>query len=367
MPCASAPAKPTTTRSDQHPSIGGLHDEKCVRAQRRSRVHHDRARDPGYAGLCASGLPGAQGRRGGHRLDDLGHRTRADDEHPGPRAVLLRHGPKEERARHHGADVGRGGARLDPLGGDRLQPGVQRRSPCDRHVRSRHAARPGHELDPLSSQDHPGSRVHDLPANLRGDHRGAGRRRGRRSHAVLGLSLVRARLDPVRIRSDRALGVGRRLPAGRRRARFRGWHRRASERRHCRPGRGLHARRSARLRQREPCALRSVARGDRHRTPLGRLVRLQRRLSARRQFARRLCRRRHPPRRQRRRADVDVPGMVGPRQAVGARHDLRRGRGSRHDHASVRLRRAVARHRHRRRRRRVLLLGLHQAQAKVPL
>ena len=46
-------------------------------------------------------------------------------------------------------------------------------------------------------------------------------------------------------------------------------------------------------------------------------------------------------------------------QAVGARHDLRRGRRPRHDHAGVRFRRALARHRHRRGRRAGLLLGLH--------
>ena len=39
-----------------------------------------------------------------------------------------------------------------------------------------------------------------------------------------------------------------------------------------------------RLRQRKPRAVRSVARGDRHRPVVGRLVRLQRRLGARRQF-----------------------------------------------------------------------------------
>ena len=48
--------------------------------------------------------------------------------------------------------------------------------------------------------------------------------------------------------------------------------------------------------------------------------------------------RRDASRRLRRRAHLDGAGMVGPRQAVGARHDLRRGRGARHHHAGVRLR-----------------------------
>ena len=52
------------------------------------------------------------------------------------------------------------------------------------------------------------------------------------------------------------------------------------------------ARRAARLRHRQSRALRSVARGDRHRPALGRLVRLQRRLGARRRLARRLRHRR---------------------------------------------------------------------------
>ena len=53
-----------------------------------------------------------------------------------------------------------------------------------------------------------------------------------------------------------------------------------------------------------------------------------------------------------------------PAQALGARHDLGRGRGSRHHHAGLRLCRALARHRHRHRRRPDLLLGLHLAQAR---
>ena len=77
--------------------------------------------------------------------------------------------------------------------------------------------------------------------------------------------------------------------------------------------------------------------------------------------------RRHASRRLRGRADLDAAGVVGPRQAVGARHDLRRHRRPRHHHAGVRLCRAVARHRHRHRRRRALLLGLHQAQAEARL
>ena len=67
----------------------------------------------------------------------------------------------------------------------------------------------------------------------------------------------------------------------------------------------LSARRAARLRHRQSRALRSVARRDRHRPALGRLVRLQRRLGARRQLARRLRHRRDASRGLRRRAHLD--------------------------------------------------------------
>ena len=87
----------------------------------------------------------------------------------------------------------------------------------------------------------------------------------------------------------------------------------------------------------------------------------------RRQFARGLRDRRHPSRRRRRRAHLDGAGMVDARQAVGARHDLRRRRRSRHHHAGIRLRAAVARRRHRPDRRRDVLLGLHLAEAAARL
>ena len=55
--------------------------------------------------------------------------------------------------------------------------------------------------------------------------------------------------------------------------------------------------------------------------------------------------------------------MGDPPQAVGARHDLRRDRRPRHDHAGLGLCRAMARHRHRHHRRCAVLLGLHQPEA----
>ena len=87
---------------------------------------------------------------------------------------------------------------------------------------------------------------------------------------------------------------------------------------------------------------------DRHRAVVGRLVRLQRRIGASSQFTRRDGDHRHPSRRLRRRADLGRDRMGDPAQAVGARHDFRRGRGPRHHHAGFRFCRALARHRHRR-------------------
>ena len=68
-----------------------------------------------------------------------------------------------------------------------------------------------------------------------------------------------------------------------------------------------------------------------------------------------------------RRTDLGRGRMVGPAQAIGARHDFRRGGRSWNDHAGVRIRRALAWHRHRRGRRADLFLGLHHGEAPVQL
>ena len=84
----------------------------------------------------------------------------------------------------------------------------------------------------------------------------------------------------------------------------------ASQRRHRRAGRRLGDGPAPRLRHRKSGAVRSVARGGRHRPAVGRLVRLQRRLGARRQFARGDGDHRDASRRLRRRADLDGDRMV---------------------------------------------------------
>ena len=107
------------------------------------------------------------------------------------------------------------------------------------------------------------------------------------------------------------------------------------------------ARAAARLWLGKSRAIRSLDGGGGHRAVVGRLVRLQRRLGARRQFARRDGDRGHASGGLRRRPDLDVARMADPRQAVGARHDLRRGGRARHHHAGLGLCAALARDRHR--------------------
>ena len=121
----------------------------------------------------------------------------------------------------------------------------------------------------------------------------------------------------------------------------------ASLRRGRRPGRGQGDGPAPRLRHRKSVAVRFVARGGRHRVVVGRLVRLQRRIGAGGEFARGDGDHRHPSGGLRRRADLGRDRMDDPAQAVGARHDFRRGRRPRNHHAGLRIRRALARHRHR--------------------
>ena len=74
--------------------------------------------------------------------------------------------------------------------------------------------------------------VHDLPDDLRHHHAGADRRRLRRSYEVLGLVLFMVALADRRLCADRALGMGRRLPRRRGRARLRRRHGGAYQRRY---------------------------------------------------------------------------------------------------------------------------------------
>jgi Ammonium Transporter Family len=76
---------------------------------------------------------------------------------------------------------------------------------------------------------------------------------------------------------------------------------------------------------------------------------------------------RHPSGGLCRRADLGRDRMDDPAQAVGARHDFRRGRGPRNHHPGLGIRRAMARHRHWGDRGPGVLLGLHLAEAPLQL
>jgi Ammonium Transporter Family len=142
-------------------------------------------------------------------------------------------------------------------------------------------------------------------------------------------------------------GVGRRLPWNHGRTGFCRRPGGASQRRHRRPGCGKGDRAAPWLRHRKSVAVRFVARGGRHLIAVGRLVRVQRRIGFGGEFAGRDGNHRDPSSGLRRRSDLGRYRMDDPAQTLGARHDFRRGRGSRNDYAGKRFRRTVARHRHR--------------------
>ena len=247
------------------------------------------------------------------------------------------------------------------------QPHLHRRRRRHRHAGSLLPARHDARFHFAAGQDHPRKPVHDLSDDLRHHHGGAGRGLGGGPHAVFRVPVFCTfwlLLVYVPI-AHWVWGGGFLGQYGH--ARFCRRHGGASQCRRRRPGGGLRDRRPSRLWQRKSRAARSVAGGDRHRPAVGRLVRLQRRLRARRQSTRRDGDRRDASRRLHRRCHLDGAGMVDARQTIGARHDLRRGGRARHHHAGLRFCAAVAWHRHRADRRLVLLLGLHLAQGEMRL
>ena len=170
---------------------------------------------------------------------------------------------------------------FDSLGRVRLFAGVRRRRPLARHARSLVPRRHDHGQRQSGGEDDPGSAVHALPDDVCDHHGGAGGGLGRRPDAVLGLSAVfrsagsssstcRWRTGCGAAASSRSMGV----------LDFAGGLVVHLSRRHRRPRRGQGDGPAPRLRHRKSVAVRSVARRDRHRTVVGRLVRLQRRLGA---------------------------------------------------------------------------------------
>ena len=185
-------------------------------------------------------------RRNGHR---------ADDDHAGAGAVLLRHGAQEEHACHDGAELCGGGARFDHLDDLRLRPRLHRRRRLHRLVRPMVPDRHHHDVRQPLREDDPRNPVHDLPDDVRDHHGGARRGLGRGEDALCGLSAVLGAVADLRLHADRALGVGRRLPRQGGPARLRRRHRGAHQCRHCGACGGADARQAARLRHRQPRAL----------------------------------------------------------------------------------------------------------------
>ncbi len=138
--------------------------------------------------------------------------ARAHDVDPGPRAVLRRPRPLQEHAvgahpghghRRHGRPAlvllrlfhrARRRRRLLPR---RLRQGVPDGNQA--------GVRVGHLLE---RRRRSGIRLHGVPNDLRHDHARADRRRLRRAHQVLGGDAVRGAVGHVRLFPDRALGVG---------------------------------------------------------------------------------------------------------------------------------------------------------------
>ena len=116
----------------------------------------------------------AQFRR--YRLDaDLdGHR--ADDDHPGPRLVLRRHGAQEERRRHGDDELCHHLPRQHSLALLHLQSRLPRRDAIHRRARSRVLAGDrqrhlqGYRQSQSAGADDSRNRLLDVPADLRDHH-----------------------------------------------------------------------------------------------------------------------------------------------------------------------------------------------------
>ena len=116
---APAPPAPPGAHDDRPPTVCTRGPERSTRRRRRDTARRR-----------ASATAHAQQRR--HRVDADQHGTRADDDHPGPGALLRRHGAQEERARHHDAVLRHHGDRHRRLVRHRLQPRLHQRRGCDR-------------------------------------------------------------------------------------------------------------------------------------------------------------------------------------------------------------------------------------------
>ena len=247
---AATPSSATTqpggpvTRPDAVPTVAGGPDPGCAAASASraqwireveasgddtiDQASRDRCRPHGPARRDTAGDGGSrrrlEDRLGRHGLDARLDRPR-DDHAAGPRPVLRRARPPQERPLDDHAQLLRPRPRQRRLGHRRLQPRLRsRRERLGDHRRPRlrrlHERRHGAEHG-LRGDD-PIPPVRRLPAHVRGDHARPHHRRVRRAQAVRRLRPVHHSLVDPRLLADRPLGlVGRRLALQGRRARLR--------------------------------------------------------------------------------------------------------------------------------------------------
>ena len=111
---------PPLRRARRRRQAGAAADARLRRRRRGDRRHRQIRRRAGRP--RRPDQLHALGRR--HRLDADLRRARADDDHPGPRPLLRRHGPQEERRRHRDDELRHHLSGHRALRGRHLQPGV---------------------------------------------------------------------------------------------------------------------------------------------------------------------------------------------------------------------------------------------------
>ena len=142
-PAASAPAaaaarrRRACRRCDRRRQAPAAGDARLRRRRRGDRRHRQICGRPGRS--RGHDELHAVGRR--HRLDADLRRPGADDDHPGPRPLLRRHGPQEERRRHRDDELRHHLPGDGPLRGLHLQPVVHFGRRLHRRAQSRVPAR----------------------------------------------------------------------------------------------------------------------------------------------------------------------------------------------------------------------------------
>lgn len=141
-----------------------------------------------------------------HRLAPRRHRSRPADD-AGPRPVLRRHGPHQERPQHADDELRVHRAGHGRLAGRLLLAGVRRRHVRGPDRRTR-TCRHGRDRPRRSHRQRSHPALHHVPAHVRDPHRRPDQRGDRGPYEVRGVAGLRAGVDPPRIRSRRPLGMG---------------------------------------------------------------------------------------------------------------------------------------------------------------